>query len=84
MITYCLKLIQQTHVNHCKTITKNSGYNRMWIVDNSVEVIQKIVDFYQIMRGEHWEHRSSYLARARVEWCPHFCRPTEPHLVFSV
>ncbi len=45
MITYCLKLIQQTHVNHCKTITKNSGYNRMWIVDNSMEVIQKIVDF---------------------------------------
>ena len=33
MITYCLKLIQRTH-NYCKTIAKNSGYNRMWIVEN--------------------------------------------------
>ena len=44
MITFCLKLIQQTHSNHCKTILKNSGYNRMWIVDNSVDVTQKIIE----------------------------------------
>ena len=44
MITFCLKLIQHTHINHCKTIQKNSGFNRMWIVDNSVDVIQKITD----------------------------------------
>ncbi len=43
-ITYCLKLIQQTHINHCKAIRKNSGWNRMWIVDNSMDVMQKIVD----------------------------------------
>ena len=42
MITFCLKLIQTTHTNYCKRITKNNGYNRMWIVDNSVEVIEKI------------------------------------------
>jgi hypothetical protein len=36
MITFCLKLIQQTHSNYCKRITKNTGFNRMWIVDNSV------------------------------------------------
>ena len=29
MITYCLKLIQQTHTNYCKTIAKDCGYNRM-------------------------------------------------------
>ena len=44
MITYCLKLIQRTHNNYWKTIAKNSGYNRMWIVENSVEVMQKIID----------------------------------------
>jgi len=42
MITFCLKLIQQTHSNHCKTIKKNRGFNRMWITDNSVEVINNI------------------------------------------
>ena len=42
MITFCLKLIQQTHTNYCKAIAKNNSFNRMWIVDNSVEVIDKI------------------------------------------
>ena len=42
MITLCLKLIQQTHSNHCKAIFKNSGFNRMWIVDNSIDVVEKI------------------------------------------
>ena len=44
MITFCLKLIQHPHTNHCKTIAKNNGFNRMWIVDNSVDVMQKIID----------------------------------------
>ena len=44
MITFCLKLIQQTHNNNCKTIAKNNGFNRMWIVDNSVDVMQQIID----------------------------------------
>ena len=47
MITFCLKLIQRTHTNHCKTIIKINGYNRMWIVENSVEVIQKIIETKQ-------------------------------------
>ena len=42
MITFCLKLIQQTHQNHCKAIARNNGVNRMWIVENSVEVMNKI------------------------------------------
>ena len=42
MITYCLKLIQQTHTNYCNRIAKTRGFNRMWIVDNSVEVLKKI------------------------------------------
>ena len=43
-ITFCLKLIQQTHKNYCKTIFKTRGFNRMWIVDNSVEVLNKIYE----------------------------------------
>ena len=42
MITYCLKLIQQTHTNYCSRISKTRGFNRMWIVNNSVEVLKKI------------------------------------------
>ena len=42
MITYCLKLIQQTHTNYFTTISKTRGFNRMWIVNNSVEVLKKI------------------------------------------
>ena len=45
MITFCLKLIQQTHTNHCKTIAKNCGYERMWIVDNSMKVLEELRDF---------------------------------------
>ena len=41
-ITYCLKLIQQTLSNYCNTIKKTHGYNRMWIVNNSVEVLNHI------------------------------------------
>ena len=44
MITFCLKLIQETHTNYCKTITKSSGFNRMGIVDNYVKVINRIND----------------------------------------
>ena len=42
MITYCLKLIQTTCANFCRTIKKTRGYNRNWIVDNSVEVLKQI------------------------------------------
>ena len=42
MITFCLKLVQQTHKNYCARISKTRRFNRMWIVDNSVEVLNKI------------------------------------------
>ena len=41
-ITYCFKLIQQTSYNYCNTIKKTRGYNRMWIVNNSVEVLNHV------------------------------------------
>ena len=42
MITYCLKLVQQTHKNYCTRIAKNRRDNKMWIVDNSVKVLEKL------------------------------------------
>ena len=42
MITFCLQLIQRTHTNYCYKFAKNRGFNRMWIVDNSVEILKKI------------------------------------------
>lgn len=44
MITFCLKLIQQTHTRFCNMVAKTGGFQRMWIVDNSVEVLKKISD----------------------------------------
>ena len=42
MITFCLKLIQSTHSNYCQKISKTKGFNRMWIVDNSMKVLENI------------------------------------------
>ena len=42
MITFCLTLIQNTCTNVCKVINKTRGFNRMWIVNNSVEVLDQI------------------------------------------
>ena len=42
MITYCLKLVQQTHKNYCTRIAKTRRYNKMWIVDNAVEVLENL------------------------------------------
>ena len=44
LITFALKLVQQTHTNHCKKLFQNCGYNRMWIVDNSIKVNEQITE----------------------------------------
>ena len=45
MITFCLKLIQTTCENFCKAVHKTRGFNRMWIVNNSIDVLKKISKF---------------------------------------
>ena len=42
MITFCLKLIQTTCIHSCKVLNSTRGFNRMWIVNNSVEVLDQI------------------------------------------
>jgi hypothetical protein len=63
MITFCfLKLIQQTCTNHCKAITKNNGFNWMWIVnDNSVDMMQKMIDIKQELARNIWTYYFSTL-----------------------
>jgi len=47
LITFALKLVQQTHTNYCERISKTRGLNRMWIVDNSIEVLNNITSCNQ-------------------------------------
>ena len=44
-IAKCLKLVQHAHSNYCKAIKHTTGFNRMWIVDNSMEVLGIIEDY---------------------------------------
>ena len=45
MITKCLKLITLQHQKYCHQIYKRTGVNRMWIILNSTNVLNKITDF---------------------------------------
>ena len=38
LITKCLKLIQKAHKTYCDRIKAYTGFNFMWIIDNSLEV----------------------------------------------
>ena len=41
IITKCLKLIQNQHRKYCEQIYRRTGVNRMWIVDNSNDILKK-------------------------------------------
>ena len=45
IITKCLKLITLQHRKYCKQIYKYTGVNRMWIIDNSKNVLNRIHKF---------------------------------------
>lgn len=42
IITKCLKLITLQHRKYCKVIEEYTGVNRMWIIDNSKNVLETI------------------------------------------
>src|SRR5271170_4379908 len=42
LITKCLKLVQQAHKIYCDRIKSYTGFNFMWIIENSMEV-QKLM-----------------------------------------
>lgn len=45
IITKCLKLITLQHRKLCKQIYNRTGVNRMWIVDNSRSILERIADY---------------------------------------
>ena len=50
--TLCRKHIEQTHSTHCKAIFKNSGFNRMWIVDNPIDVTSSTISRKLIVKDQ--------------------------------
>lgn len=50
-ITQCLKLVQQSHTNYCNTIESYTGYNFMWIINNSIEVHKHLDHPYRSLRN---------------------------------
>ena len=42
LITECLKLIRSHCTAYCKTIRERTGVNRMWIINNSLDVIRTL------------------------------------------
>ena len=45
IITKCLKLITHQHKIYCNTIFKRTGVNRMWVINNSNDVLDKIDEY---------------------------------------
>jgi len=42
IITSCLKLVQNAHRSYCNKIKNFTGFNTMWIINNSQEVFNKL------------------------------------------
>ena len=45
LINKCLKLITSQHEKYCNKVYKNTGVNRMWVINNSNKVLNKIQDY---------------------------------------
>ena len=45
IITKCLKLVNVQHKKYCNKIYEYTGVNRMWVIDNSSNVLDKIQEF---------------------------------------
>ena len=45
IITSCLKLIYSQHKKYCDAIYRHTGVNRMWVIDNSQNVLNQIDNF---------------------------------------
>ena len=51
LITECLKLVKSHCTSHCKTFLERTGFNCMWIINNSMDVIRwRKSNFRLIMR----------------------------------
>ena len=60
IITKCLKLITQQHKRYCNQIYVRTGVNRMWIINNSTEVLDKIKDYNNCGNSENIQNINTY------------------------
>ena len=52
IITKCLKLITEQHRKYCDQIYRRTGVNRMWVINNSQQVLEKIKQYNECSTNE--------------------------------
>ena len=57
LLTYSLKLVAKHFKQYCEGITRNTGINCFWIIDNAVDVLTK---FKKLNRTKAAKHFGSY------------------------
>ena len=63
IVTKCLSVIYKFMVSYCKGIYKHTGVNRMWIIDNSLQLKQKIAECNEHMKAvslSTWDFSTLY------------------------
>lgn len=62
-VTKCLDAIYRFMCRYCKTIFNNTGTNRMWILENSLQLKQRIFESNETMNATHistWDFSTLY------------------------
>ena len=60
IITKCPKLLNQQHIKYCKQIEMRTGVNRMWVINNSENVIDKIQYYNNQSNDTHIKNINTY------------------------
>ena len=60
IITKCLKLITIQHKQYCNQIYNRTGVNRMWVINNSSNVLDKIKDYNDNSNNDEIKNINTY------------------------
>jgi hypothetical protein len=60
IITKCLKILTQQHVSYCKQIERRTGVNRMWVINNSKDVLDKVKYYNNQNNDTHIKNINTY------------------------
>lgn len=60
IITKCLKLITIQHKRYCNQIYNRTGVNRMWVINNSNDVLDKIKDYNDNSNNDEIKNINTY------------------------
>ena len=74
LITSCLKLVKSHCISYCKTIYDRAGVNAMWIINNSLDVIQMIGrKQFQATSVTTWDFSTLYtsIPHEKLKHCIH-------------